>query len=204
MRRAPAVTNVIATTAAVLLVLAGCTASGTTDAEVEPTDAAAEGSTESTTPSDPLDPACLIGDWVLTQEQMQSFYDAVASETEGITLTAEGSAGLSFTDTDYRWTPEFTLILDFAGVEGRGVTTGTLGGTYTAAAGVITTTVGDNNLSATLTINGAEQDGSELLGAFISSDPINDTPYDCTDPDAPELQFETATGRTPIVLVRAG
>ncbi len=69
---------------------------------------------------------------------------------------------------------------------------------------MITTTVGDNSLAATLTINGAVQDGSDILGSFISSDPINDTPYDCSDPDAPVLQFETATGRTPIVLARAG
>ncbi len=202
MRHDYAVRSAIATTAALLLVLAGCSAGGATDAEVEPTDASAEGSTETATPSDPLDPACLVGDWVLTQEQMQSFYDAVASEAEGITFTAEGSAGLSFTATDYRWTPEFTLVLEVAGLEGRGATSGTLGGTYTAADGVITTTVGDNNLSATLTINGAEQDGSEILGAFITSDPINDTPYDCSDPDAPVLQFETATGRTPVVLTR--
>ena len=200
MRRAS-----LALTALALLVLAGCTTGGTTDAEVDP-DAPTSGEEVETEapPADPLDPACLVGDWILTQEQMQSFYDAVASETEGITFTAEGQAGLSFTETDYRWTPEFTLSLEVAGLEGQGVTTGTLGGTYTASEGVITTTVGDNNLAATLTINGATQDGSDILGSFISSDPINDTPYDCSDPEAPVLQFETATGRTPIVLVRAG
>lgn len=196
MRRAS-----LALTAVALLVLAGCTPGDSTDAETDPSDGV---STESEAPSTgPLDPACLIGDWVLTQDQMQSFYDAVASEADGITFTAEGQAGLSFTATDYRWTPEFTLSLEVAGLEGQGVTTGTLGGTYIASEGVITTTVGDNNLAATLTINGATQDGSELLGAFITSDPINDTPYDCTDPDAPVLQFETATGRTPVVLTRA-
>jgi hypothetical protein len=200
MRRAS-----LSLTAVALLVLAGCSTGDSTDAEVDP-DApiSGEGVETDAPPTDPLDPACLIGDWVLTQEQMQSFYDAVASETEGITFTAEGQAGLSFTATDYRWTPAFTLRLEVAGLEGQGVTTGTLGGTYTASDGVITTTVGDNNLSATLTINGATQDGSELLGSFITSDPINDTPYDCTDPDAPVLQFETATGRTPIVLSPAG
>ena len=200
MRRAS-----LAFTAVALLALAGCTTGDSTEAEVDPeAPISGEGVETDAPPADPLDPACLIGDWVLTQDQMQSFYDAVASEAEGITFTAEGEAGLSFTATNYRWTPEFTLNLEVAGLEGQGVTTGTLGGTYTASEGVITTTVGDNNLAATLTINGATQDGSDLLGSFISSDPINNTPYDCSDPNAPVLQFETATGRTPIVLARAG
>lgn len=198
MRRASLTLSAVA-----LLVLAGCAPDGGTDAEPD-SPVSAEGVETEAPSSDPLDPACLVGNWVLTQEQMQSFYDAVASEAEGITFTAEGSAGLSFTATEYRWSPEFTLILEVAGLEGRGETTGTLGGTYTAAEGIITTTLGDNNLAATLTINGAEQDGSELLGSFITSDPINDTPYDCTDPEAPVLQFETSTGRTPVVLTRAG
>jgi len=194
----------LALTAVALLVLGGCSTGDETEAKLDPSAAASGAPGEAEPPStDPLDPSCLIGDWVLTQDQMQSFYDAVASESGGITFTAEGSAGLSFTAADYRWTPEFTLILEIAGLEGKGVTTGTLGGTYTAAAGLITTTVGDNNLSATVTVNGATQDGSELLGAFITSDPINDTPYDCSDPEAPVLQFETATGRTPIVLAPA-
>lgn len=200
MRRAS-----LSLTAVALLVLAGCSAGDSTEADVDPSDGVSTETAETeAAPTDPLDPACLVGDWVLTQEQMQGFYNALATEVDGITFTAEGSAGLSFTATDYRWTPEFTLVLEVAGLEGQGATTGTLGGTYTAADGVITTTLGDNNLSATLTINGTTQDGTELLGSFITSDPINNTPYDCTNPDAPVLQFETSTGRTPVVLTPAG
>lgn len=199
MRRA-----VLAVTALAALTLAGCSTGDAPEPATDPGAAVSDAATDADAPTgDPFDPACLIGDWVLTQEQMQNFYDALASETEGITFTAEGSAGLSFGATDYRWTPEFTLTLEVAGLEGEGITTGTLGGTYTASEGVITTILGDNNLSATLTIGGATQDGSDLLGAFVTSDPINDTPYDCTDPGAPVLQFETATGRTPVVLTPA-
>ena len=193
----------LALTAAALLVLAGCSAGGETEAEVDP-DTSATDTAPEPAPVDPLDPACLVGDWVVTEDQMQSFYDALMGEIEGITFVATGFAGLSFTDTDYRWTPEFTLTLEIVGAEGKGVTTGTLGGTWTATEGVITTSVGDNNLAAEVTVNGATQDGSALLGSIINSDPINDTPFDCSNPDAPVLQFETATGRTPVVLARAG
>ncbi len=190
------------------LALTGCSGAG--DEPADDPEAGAEAPTteeagaEAGAESDPLDPACLVGDWVLTQEQMQGFYDAMTSETEGATFDAAGTAGLSFTATEYRWTPEFTLTLELPMIEAEAVTTGTLGGTYTASEGTITTTLGDNNLSATLTIGGAEQDATDLLGDFITSDPINDTPYDCSDPDAPVLQFETATGRTPVTLTRAG
>ena len=200
MRRAS-----LALTAVTLLVLAGCTSGGTAETEVDPdASSSGDGAETAAPPADPLDPACLIGDWVVTEDQMQSFYDAISAETEGVTFTAEGFAGLSFTATDYRWTPEFTLLLEISDIQGQGVTTGTLGGTYTAADGIITTTLGDNNLSADLTVNGMAIDGSELLGSFLSADPINDTPYDCSEPDSPVLQFETSTGRTPVVLARAG
>lgn len=189
--------------AAALLVLTGCSGGDETDtAGVETSPSASEEASE--VPSDPTDPACLVGDWVLTEAAMQGFYDAIASEVEGITFVATGQAGLSFTPTDYRWTPEFTLNLEVSGVEGQGVTTGTLGGTWTADEGVITTVLGDNSLTTTVTVNGVTQDGSELLGGILASDPINNTPFDCSDPNAPVLQFETSSGRTPVTLTRAG
>ncbi len=198
MRRAA-----LASTAVALLVLAGCSADDPSDPEVDPI--SAETSDPDAPVSDPLDPDCLIGDWLITQSEMQSFYDAVSGTTDGLALTVQGDTGLSFTEDEYRYTPSFTLMLEVAGVMGEGVTTGSLGGTYTASAGVITTTVGDNNLSAVVTINGATQDASGVLGGIISSDPINPAPFECIDPAAPVLQFETGSGgRTPVALTPAG
>lgn len=201
MRRAS-----LALTAVALLVLAGCSTGDSTDADTDPEVEASGDATESEAPpADPFDPACLIGDWRISQAEMQSFYDAVSGTAEGLTLTIEGDTGLSFTADQYRYTPTFTLVLDLAGVVGEGVTTGSLGGTYTAADGVITTTLGDNDLETIVTINGATQDASGVLGGIIASDPINQAPFDCTDPESPVLQFETGSGgRTPVALTRAG
>jgi hypothetical protein len=198
MRRAP----LALTATAALLLLAGCSTPADADPEVD--DDAAGESTEPEAPTDPTDPACLIGDWRITQDQMQSFYDAVSGSTEGLVLTIEGDTGLSFTADSYVYTPSFTLLLDIAGVQGQGVTTGSIGGSYTATEGVITTTVGDNDLETIVTIAGVTQDASSELGAIIASDPINEAPFDCSDPDAPVLQFDTGSGRTPVALTPAG
>lgn len=199
MRRAPLALT--ATTA--LLLLAGCTTTVEADPAVDP-DAADETSAPEE-PTDPTDPACLIGDWRITQAEMQSFYDAVSATAEGLVLTIDGDTGLSFTADGYVYTPSFTLLLDIAGIAGQGVTTGSIGGSYTGAEGVITTTVVDNSLSTIVTIAGVTQDASSELGAIIASDPINNAPFDCSDPDAPVLQFDIGGGaRTPVALTPAG
>lgn len=206
MHRVPAVTTAFAASAALLVVLAGCASGDPTDPELDPSAGASDAADEPDGPvADPLDPGCLIGDWRISEAEMQSFYDAVSGTTEGLSLTIDGDTGLSFTEDEYRYTPTFTLVLDVAGVRGEGVTTGSLGGTYTASAGVITTTVADNDLETIVTINGATQDASGVLGSIIASDPINQAPFDCTDPLSPVLQFETGSGgRTPVALTPAG
>lgn len=201
MRRSAAA---LAVALAGVLALAGCAApSG--DAEPEPAGDAGvdEPTAPEEEPTDPTDPACLIGDWQIAQDQMQSFYDALSGDVEGLSIGVEGDTGLSFTGTEYRYTPDFTLTLDIDGVgEGEGVTTGSLGGEYTAEGGVITTVLGDNDVAVAVTVLGQSIDGSELFGSFIESDPINEAPFDCSS-GAPVLQFETPTGRSPVVLTPA-
>lgn len=199
--RAPFVTAT-ASAAVVLLAFAGCVGAEPDDADPGASDPAASG--EPSAAPDPSDPGCLIGDWRITQEQMQVFYDAVSSSTEGLALTIDGDTGLSFTETDYVYTPEFVLRLDVSGLVGEGVTTGSIGGTWSAEDGVITTTVDDNSLSTVVTIAGVTQDASDTLGAIIASDPINDAPFDCTDPASPVIQFDTGSGRVPVALTPAG
>lgn len=200
--RAPFVTTT-ASAGVVLLALAGCVGAEPGD-DADPGASDPAGSGEPSAAPDPSDPGCLIGNWRITQEQMQVFYDAVSSSTEGLALTIDGDTGLSFTATDYVYTPEFVLRLDVSGLVGEGVTTGSIGGTWTAEDGVITTTVGDNSLSTVVTIAGVTQDASDTLGAIIASDPINDAPFDCTDPAAPVIQFDTGSGRVPVALTPAG
>lgn len=200
MRRAA-----VAVTIAGVIALAGCGAPSV-GADTDPAEVpGAEGSTtpEEEAPVDPTDPACLVGDWQIAQDQMQSFYDTLSDGVDGVSVDIEGSTGLSFTATEYRYTPDFTLLLTIEGVgTGEGVTSGSLGGGYTAEDGVVTTALADNDVTVAMTVLGQSIDGTDLLGSFIESDPINQAPFDCSS-GAPVLQFETPTGRTPVALTPA-
>ncbi len=201
--------SALALTGLAVLMLVGCTTGAAEPDDSitsDPDTSASEPSEASATPTDPTDPACLIGDWLITQSAMQGFYDAVSAGTEGgAQFTIVGDTGLSFTTDSYEYTPSFTLELSLAGVQGQGVTTGSLGGGWTGDGGVITTTLGFNNLATEVTIAGSVVDASELLGSIIASDPINQAPFDCSDAQAPVLQFETGVGsRTPVALTPAG
>ena len=198
--------SAVALTGLAVLMLVGCTTGGAEPDVPAANEPAAEASEASADPIDPIDPGCLVGEWLITQSAMQGFYDAVSVDTEGgVEFTIVGDTGLSFTTDSYEYTPSFTLELSLAGVQGQGVTTGSLGGGWTGDGGVVTTTLGFNNLSTQVTIAGAAVDASELLGSIIASDPINQAPFDCSDPQAPVLQFETGVGsRTPVQLTPAG
>lgn len=200
----PRTTTAAAIAAASLLSLAlvGCTTSSEGDLAVDPS---APTSAEPEAPADPTDPGCLVGDWVIAQSEMQKFYDAVSGSTEGLSLTIEGDTGLSFTTDTFTYTPDFTLVLEIAGVAGEGVTTGSLSGGWTAADGIVTTTVGANDIDVQVSIAGTEVDASDSVGGIIASDPINQAPFDCSDPAAPVLQFDTGTeSRVPLALSPRG
>lgn len=201
MRRTTTATAV-ATASILSLMLVGCSTG--TETPAASSEAEAPEASEAPAPVDPTDPACLIGDWLITEAQMQSFYDALSSEIDGLSIAIAGDTGLSFTSDTYVYTPDFVLTLEVSGIEGEGDTSGSLSGSWTASEGVLTTEVGENSLATQITVLGVTQDGSELLGSFITSDPINSAPFDCSDPAAPVLQFETSTGRTPIVLTARG
>lgn len=199
MRRAPLA---CAATTAALLLLVGCTAPAEEGEPLAGPDVSTSG--EADVPTDPTDPACLIGDWRITQEALQGFYDGLSATVDGLAFTVEGDTGLSFTADAYAYTPAFTLLLEIASVQGQGVTSGSISGDWSATEGVITTTVRDNSLTTIVTVAGVTQDASSELGSIIASDPISNAPFDCSDPSAPVLQFEVGSGaRTPVPLTPA-
>jgi hypothetical protein len=178
------------------LALAGCS----TTPDPEP------GATSTTAPSPAPEeetaaagPECLVGDWYISQEQMQSFYDAVNAENE-VTITIEGGTGLAFTESAYTYTPEFALKLLVAGLEGTGTIDGGISGDYTADESTITTAHEVSDVTLTVEVAGQVIDGADLIGSILASAPINSAPYEC-GADGPIIQFDTGSGRVPIQLV---
>lgn len=146
---------------------------------------------------------CLVGRWVVAEDELNAFYDAVASgidETVGLTIS--GEAGLEFTETAYAWSPAFTLALDLNGVVGSGEAGGSITGTYTATDGVLTTEVGESAMTLTIELGGQTIDGAALGNSFISGVPFASSPYTCDGP-TPVIMFETVDDRHAVTLTPA-
>ncbi len=156
-------------------------------------------------PSDPFDPACLVGEWVIPQSEMQRFYDDAVADSPELRFIVEGDTGLWFDEETYVYTPEFTLTLELVdlGATGSGATSGSLAGSYLAELGIITTRVESNNVTIALTVMGQQLDGTELLGSIIASDPVNEAIFEC-GPDGPVIQFSHGSGSTPVALRPVG
>lgn len=153
------------------------------------------------------DGACLVGDWVITNAEMNSYYDALAASvsTAGADLSFDvlGEVALSFTDSDYLYVSDFDIDVDIAGQGGTGVATGTVDGTWTTDDGIIQTELGSSNLNIVITVAGQTIDGSSMGNGLIQSDPINNAPYSC---DGPTLMFQSGASadvRHPVVLTPA-
>jgi hypothetical protein len=159
-----------------------------------PTDSAVEDSDAPTsTAPEPDAGECLVGDWVVTEEQMDGFYSGLMSTLEApLTIDTAGSAPLSFAaDGTYQWAPGFTLAVEVAGASGTGEVGGTITGNWTATEGVVTTSSDLNALVVSITVNGVVFDGADLANGLLNSTPINGVTYSCEGP-TPVLDFKTA------------
>ncbi|MEV8254343.1 hypothetical protein AB0O95_10305 [Rhodoglobus sp. NPDC076762] len=144
-------------------------------------------------------PECLIGDWYIAEDQMQGFYSAVSGTTEGLNLSVEGGTGLSFTDTTYTYTPDFTILLEVAGSEGVGSITGAINGDYDATESVITTSHEESDIAVTVSVGGVSVDGTDLTQGFINSAPINSAPYECGT-NGPIIHFSTGDDNPTVAM----
>ena len=157
--------------------------------------------------TDPPAPSadCLIGNWVITQDEMNAFYDTLeATVGAPLDITVSGQTLLDLTADTYEYTANFDLVVSALGTSGEGQSSGTVSGTYTADDGVIVTTLGSSNLSVIVTVGGQTLDESAFANGLLGSVPINDAPYDCSGP-TPVIMFETADPgvRHPVTLTPA-
>lgn len=149
---------------------------------------------------------CLVGAWVVTDEQMNAFYDGLMTTVDApIGIVATGSAALTFDDDGtYTWAPDFDLAVDVAGTAGTGVATGSITGSWTVADGVVTASSARNELELSITIGGTTITGSDLANGMLNSSPVSDVTYSCAS-DAPVLDFATADPdvTVPVILTPA-
>lgn len=192
MRRIPFAVTV--TTAAVLA-LTGC-------GPAAPTTPVANDRTATPTP-DTLSlepPACLIGDWTITQEELQVFYDSVRDATDGaVSFVVEGDTGLSFDGTVFAYEPDLVLTISTPATEGVATLAGTISGAYSADETTVTTTNETVDVTYDYVVGGVSQDASVIFGDALLGSPINGGDYTCT-PDGPLISFDNGFGRVPVQL----
>jgi len=173
----------------------------------EPAPVATEPAPATTSPDDGADGSCLIGDWVITQAEMNGYYDVVTGGFgEGgppVEIDIVGQTLLTFTETGYVYTADFDLTLAVAGTSGTGVSTGTVSGTWETDEGRLVTSLGESNLNVIIDVGGRTVDGSDIAGGFLASSPINDAPFDCAGPTLGFQADSTGAVRHDVTLTPA-
>jgi hypothetical protein len=165
----------------------------------EPTETTAGSTTVASTTEAPAptvapvadDGSCLVGEWVVTEEQMDAFYAGLMGTVEApLTIDTTGSAPLTFrADGTYTWAPAFTLAVEVAGAVGEGAVSGSIDGSWTASEGVLTTSSETNAVDVSITVNGVTFSGSDLANGLLNESPVNGVTYSC---DGPVIDFKTA------------
>lgn len=147
---------------------------------------------------------CLVGTWNLSNDELSFFYDAVAAESEGMTIVAHGGVGYTFQeDGHYVSFPGFILELGLPGdAEITADVTGRISGDYSADGGILRTRNDIAETTTTFTMDGEEVDMSDAMSATLTSLPINEAPYDCVSHDELVVHFSTASSRIPVRLER--
>jgi hypothetical protein len=179
--------------------LAGCTPPGPVGPPTSGEDLPDETPTAEALSLEP--PKCLIGDWYISQDQLQVFYDSVSDATDGaVSFIAEGDTGLSFDGTQFEYTPDLRLDISTPATEGQATIAGSISGGYEADATTVTTSNETVDVDYEYIVGGVAQDASLLFGEALLGSPINGGEYTCT-PDGPIISFDNGFGRVPVQLV---
>lgn len=186
--------------------LAGCSPPEGGSGEVEGSSGSAMG--ESTTDEsdgsrdEEIDPVtCVLGEWTISEAQMQLYYDQVSAGVDDATFTVHGTTDLVFGDTEYAYFPGFTLELDLSGTQATATMFGSIDGDYVVDRGEITTNNDHNFMSLTVEAAGFTMDGTELASEMLSASPVNSATYECRSGPELVIDMDTGYGRVPILLV---
>lgn len=157
------------------------------DTDPPPTDAP-----QVTEQAEDTDGNCLVGEWVVTEKEMNSFYEGItATLSVPVTITVAGEAPITLNaDRTYAWAPDFTLTVEVAGQVGTGVSGGSITGNWSAVDGVLTTSSDVNALEVEVTVSGVTFDEGDFANGLLNGSPVNGVTYSCDGP-TPVLDFLT-------------
>lgn len=149
-------------------------------------------------------PDCLIGDWIVTAEELNAYYGAIGDNLGAeVSMTTTGMATMSFTATEYVYAGDFALEMTIVGQTAVGEATGSARGTWTLVDDVIQGELAVSDVDVVVTLDGATLDQTGLANTLIQANPVHNAPVSC---DGPTISFESAANgadRHPIRLTPA-
>lgn len=142
--------------------------------------------------------ACLVGDWLVSETELQKFYDTV--DVADLQIAVTGGMGLAFEEDTYSFHPDFKIVLDISGFEGTGELYGDAFGTYTADDATVTTSAENvDNIEFSIMVMGQKFDGKEMSDSIFAMFAINEAPYECSN-DELVIGYQNVDGE-PVVPV---
>lgn len=194
--------SAIATVIAVVGLVAACSGGTPPDARAAPatTDASPLEAEETRSSGDA---GCLIGDWTISDTELDKWFDMVGRVTLEHPPHGTGTVALSLDGETFTFRPDATIEYDNAeGGPATGVFRGEQSGPYEIVDGTIQTPDATNALDWTWEHRGEVLPFEYMFGEFTSPSLLHDATWDCSGDDAPVVTlFATALApRVPITL----
>lgn len=134
-------------------------------------------------PQQPNGAACLVGDWTISDAELDVYFDIVAQNAGFQSIDNDGEIRLSFTETSFEWTNDYTLTMTVGDVTYESRSTGSFYGAYSEAGGVIKGMVIRDNRTGTITQDGQPVgDVGDLFAGIQPARPMDSMMFSCTGP----------------------
>ena len=131
---------------------------------------------------------CLVGDWVVSDAELDAYYDVIEAGAAYEAIDSNGVIRVSFTETGFTWTNDYRLAMTIADGDYEYVSTGSFSGSYTEANGVLAGTIERDDRLGTVTQDGKPVgDVGDLFVEIFLARPMDSMAFSC---DGPVLMLE--------------
>ncbi|MDW3212591.1 MAG: hypothetical protein R8G01_01225 [Ilumatobacteraceae bacterium] len=126
---------------------------------------------------------CLIGSWVISDAELDAYFDVVAVNAAFESIDNDGVIRLTFTETGFEWTNQYSLAMRVDGTGYESTSSGSFAGSYTEAGGVIAGSVERDDRGGSLTHDGQPVgDVGDLFVGINLARPMDSLAFSCDGP----------------------
>lgn len=155
-----------------------------------------------TTSADPA--ACLVGDWIVTEAELNAYYDTVTAQSAFDSIDVAGQVRITFTDSSFVWTDDYAMDLDALDMTYRAALAGNLTGTYETDGRLLAGTVDHDDRTGRFSHNGVViEDAGDLFVGVAPARPLDTAPFVCAGPTLTIAAGPTGVAHHDITLTPA-